>query len=195
MRSARSRSELLSAPILALLSLAAGLAATGCAAGSGAGKPPAAPDAKARIEPRSDSQVKGSAAFWRAEGGLLRVHVEVQGAAPGQHGVHVHEKGDCSDPKALSVGGHFNPTGSAHHGSPTAAARHGGDLGNLVVGADGTGSIDVSVAGLTLDGAIDGVVGRAVIVHEKQDDLVTDPTGNSGARVGCGSIERAATSP
>jgi len=57
------------------------------------------------------------------------VLIEVQNAAPGEHGVHVHEKGDCSDPAAMSAGGHFNPKSAAHHGGPSTPVRHGGDLG------------------------------------------------------------------
>jgi Cu-Zn family superoxide dismutase len=103
--------------------------------------------------------------------------------------VHIHEKGDCSDPKATSAGGHFNPNAGAHHGGPTTDPRHGGDLGNMTVDASGKGSLDVMVAGLSLDGPQNGVIGRSIVVHEKADDLQSDPAGNSGARVACGVIQ------
>jgi Cu-Zn family superoxide dismutase len=143
--------------------------------------------AASTIEPRSGSTVSGTATFAPAPDGLT-AHVEVQGAAPGLHGVHVHEKGDCSDPKAASAGGHFNPNGGAHHGGPQQPPRHGGDLGNIEVDASGKGTLDVVVKGLSVSSPDNGVVGRAIVVHEKADDLATDPAGNSGARVGCGVI-------
>ena len=145
--------------------------------------------ATANLEPRSGSTVSGKAAFREVAGGVA-AHVEVHGAQPGQHGVHVHDKGDCSDPKAQSAGGHFNPNAGAHHGGPQTEVRHGGDLGNLTVDANGDGTLDVTVKDLSLTGA-NGVVGRALVVHEKADDLQTDPAGNSGGRFACGVIEAA----
>src|SRR5205823_4877469 len=117
----------------------------------------------------------------------VAVVVHVTGAAPGDHGVHLHEKGDCSAPDASSAGGHFNPTNEAH-GGPMAEHHHGGDLGNLKVGADGTGTLTITVGGITVDNGPAGVVGRSLEVHEKADDLTTQPSGNSGARQGCAVI-------
>jgi Cu-Zn family superoxide dismutase len=151
---------------------------------------PASAGATANLQPRSDSTVSGTATFRQAEGGVA-AHVEVHGAQPGEHGVHVHEKGDCSDPKAQSAGGHFNPNAGAHHGGPQTDVRHGGDLGNMTVDASGNGTLDVTVKDLSLTGA-NGIVGRAVVVHEKADDLKSDPAGNSGGRFACGAIEAAA---
>jgi Cu-Zn family superoxide dismutase len=147
------------------------------------------PAATAVIEPRSGSSLSGSARFVSVADGKLGVHVEVQGATPGQHGVHIHEKGDCSDPKAASAGGHYNPNAGAHHGGPVTPVRHGGDLGNLEVDASGKGTLDVVVPDLSVDNPLNGVVGRSIVVHEKVDDLQTDPAGNSGNRIGCGVIQ------
>jgi Cu-Zn family superoxide dismutase len=147
------------------------------------------PSATASIEPRSDSTLTGTSQFTTVDGGL-GAHVEVQGAAPGLHGVHVHEKGDCSDPKALSAGPHYNPNMGAHHGGPATPVRHGGDLGNIQVDSSGKGILDVVVTDVSVDDPANGVVGRAIVVHEKTDDLQTDPAGNSGARIGCGVIQR-----
>jgi Cu-Zn family superoxide dismutase len=146
------------------------------------------PTATAVIEPRSGSTVSGTARFSSASDGL-KAHVEVQGASPGKHGVHIHEKGDCSDPKAASAGGHFNPNTSPHHGGPHTAIRHGGDLGNIEVDANGKGTLEVVVQDLTVASLQNGIVGRSLIVHETVDDLATDPAGNSGARLGCGVIQ------
>ena len=146
------------------------------------------PAAIAVLESRSGSTASGTATFIGAQGGL-KARVELSGAAPGPHGVHIHEKGDCSDPKAASAGGHYNPGTGPHHGGPHTAARHGGDLGNLEVDASGKGTLEVVVEGLSVASLQDGVVGRAIVVHEKADDLATDPAGNSGARIACGRIQ------
>ena len=135
----------------------------------------------ATLEPRSDSSMTGVAQA-KPEGAGVAIHLEVQNATPGEHGVHIHEKGDCSDPKATSAGGHYNPNAGAHHGGLNTPVRHGGDLGNMQVDASGKGTLDVSVPDLPAS----SVVGKAIVVHEKQDDLQTDPAGNSGARVACG---------
>ncbi|MGZ6126452.1 MAG: superoxide dismutase family protein, partial [Myxococcales bacterium] len=140
--------------------------------------------ATAVLEARSESSVTGTARVSPASGGIA-LHVEVQGATPGEHGVHIHEKGDCSDPKATSAGGHYNPAAGAHHGGLNTPVRHGGDLGNMQVDSSGKGTLDVTVPGLS----VAEVVGKAVVVHEKSDDLQTDPAGNSGARVACGVLQ------
>ena len=142
--------------------------------------------ASAMLEGRSGSSMTGVARVMPSGSGVA-IHLEVQNATPGEHGVHIHEKGDCSDPKATSAGGHFNPSGAAHHGGLNTPVRHGGDLGNMQVDAGGKGTLDVTVPDLSLD----SVVGKAIVVHEKEDDLQTDPAGNSGARVACGTLRAA----
>jgi Cu-Zn family superoxide dismutase len=103
------------------------------------------------------------------------------------HGLHVHEKGDCSDPEAKNAGGHFNPKGMPHAG-PTAMQRHAGDLGNIEVKDVGTGDLEITSDMLTVRPGPNSVVGRSVVFHEKADDLTTQPTGNAGGRLGCGVI-------
>ena len=147
---------------------------------------PAAGKASAAIEGRSGSKLTGTAEF-TVHGGQMMITVSVKGAAPGVHAVHIHEKGDCSAPDATSAGGHFNPTGH-QHGAPDAKEHHAGDLGNMTVAADGSGSIMVHTGDLALDGA-NSVIGHAIIIHEKSDDYVTQPTGNAGGRIGCGVIK------
>jgi len=146
----------------------------------------AAPVATAVLEPRSGSNTSGTARITPTASGVV-VLMEVQDAAPGEHGVHVHETGDCSDPAAMSAGGHFNPKSAAHHGGPSTPVRHGGDLGNMKVDSNGRGLLVVAVGDLTMD----NVVGRSIVVHQTADDLKSDPAGNSGARVACGAIQAA----
>lgn len=151
------------------------------------------PVAGAEIEGRSGSAMTGKVTFEQREN---RVHVTLQvaGAPPGEHGVHIHETGDCSDPAAKSAGGHFNPLG-AMHGGPQAAQRHPGDFGNLTVKEDGTGTLELDTDVLTVPEGAMSVVGKAIIVHEKPDDLVTQPTGNAGGRIGCGVIKAQSPTP
>ena len=187
------RASILLVSLLGLNSLACG--------GGGAKKdalpkasPRASPAAKAGggghalalIESRSESTLAGKAYFSAVEGGVM-VEVEISGATPGMHGIHLHETGDCSAPDAASAGGHFNP-GKMNHGAPTADPHHGGDLGNIEAGADGTGKLTLTLQGLTISPGDYSVVGRAIVVHADADDLATQPSGNSGKRQGCGVI-------
>ena len=74
------------------------------------------------------------------------------------------------------------------HGAPDAKEHHAGDLGNMTVGADGSGSLMIQSSELSLEGS-NSILGRAIIIHEKSDDFVTQPTGNAGGRIGCGVIK------
>ncbi|WP_437755314.1 superoxide dismutase family protein [Sorangium sp. So ce1389] len=139
------------------------------------------------IEARTNSKLKGSANFTEVDGGV-KVTVQVSGAPKGKIAVHVHETGDCSAPDAKSAGAHYNPENHPH-GLPDASARHLGDLGNIEVKADGTGTHEIVAKGANLkQGAPNTFLGRAIIVHEKQDDG-GQPSGNAGGRIGCGVIQ------
>src|SRR5262249_51546599 len=119
-----------------------------------------APVATATLEPKSGSQVTGSAALTPLPDGSIQLVVNVANATPGQHGVHIHATGDCSAPDATSAGPHFNPDNSAH-GAPDHPPHHAGDLGNLQVGADGTGTITMMLHDVTLDTSARSLVGKA----------------------------------
>jgi Cu-Zn family superoxide dismutase len=127
-----------------------------------------------------------------ASGDGVKISVKVSNLTPGDHGIHIHNVGKCDGPDFKTAGGHFNPT-NAHHGINNTAdpKPHLGDLANLAVKPDGSGSASFTVSGVTLgDGANslfhDG--GTAIVIHAKVDDLMSDPSGNSGDRVGCGVI-------
>ncbi len=151
-------------------------------------KAPEGPTARATIMSKTGSAVTGTATFTELSTGGVRVHVHIEHAAPGTHGLHIHENGDCSDPEAKNAGGHFNPGGMPHSG-PKDLKRHAGDLGNIEVKAGGTGNLDITSDLLTVRPGPNSVVGRAVVFHEKADDLTTQPTGNAGGRYGCGVIQ------
>ena len=131
-------------------------------------------------------EIKGTVTFTAAEGGV-KVVADIDGLTPGQHGFHIHEKADMSDPALKSAGGHFNPD-HHKHGGPESAEHHAGDLGNLTADAKGHAHLDAVFKGLTIEGK-DGVVGHSVIIHAKADDLKTDPAGDARRRIAGGAIE------
>jgi Cu-Zn family superoxide dismutase len=139
------------------------------------------------IEAKSGSKLTGKATLSEVDGGV-KVVLSVEGVTPGgDHGAHVHEKGDCSAPDGASAGGHFNPQGN-EHALPTVAKRHLGDLGNLKIGKDGKGSLEITIPGANLKaGDPNSFAGKSIIVHAKKDDG-GQPTGNAGGRIGCGVI-------
>jgi Cu-Zn family superoxide dismutase len=150
--------------------------------------PPDAAKATATIESKSGSKVTGKATFTELPSGGTKVEVWIENATPGSHGLHIHEKGDCSAPDATSAGGHFNPGGMPHAG-PTDTQRHAGDFGNITIESNGTGHLELVSDLLTVRPGPNSVVGKAVIFHEKTDDLKTQPTGNAGGRWACGVVQ------
>jgi Cu-Zn family superoxide dismutase len=172
------------------LVLLAGLAGCSSSQSSRSAAPPpaaAGPHLTAMIEGRSGSALTGTATFTQASG-AVHIVVDVNNAPEGVHAVHLHEKGDCSAPDALSAGGHFNPT-HMPHGSPDAPNHHAGDFGNMTVGADGHGHLELDSTILTIAPGEMSVAGHAVVVHAKLDDMTTQPTGNAGGRIGCGVVK------
>ena len=131
----------------------------------------------------------GTATLVEARGGV-QVAVKAQGLTPGTHGIHVHAVGKCDDPEFKSAGPHFNPA-AKKHGMKNPGGHHSGDLPNLVVGADGKGELKGILEGATLGegpASLLGPQGTALVVHASPDDEISDPAGNSGARIACGVI-------
>lgn len=147
--------------------------------------------AKATLKPTAGNTVAGELSFTAVDGGV-RVTGTLSGLSPGEHGFHIHEKGDCSAPDGTSAGGHFNPDG-VDHGQVTADPHHAGDSNNLTASADGNVTVDQMLSANVDIGKGDkyDIVGKAVIVHEKADDYKTQPTGDAGGRLACGVIEAA----
>ena len=146
------------------------------------------PTATAVLEARSGSEVHGQAGFVQMKDGSVRLRVELVGLAPGsEHGLHLHEKGDCSAADASSAGGHFNPDG-APHGRSGLGPHHAGDIDSVV--ADGAGRVtaDLRIEGVTVLPGPRSVLGHAIVVHRDRDDYVSQPSGNAGPRIACGVI-------
>lgn len=149
-------------------------------------------DAMAKLQPTRGSSVAGTVSFKSAGADGVRIVVSLTGLGPNSvHGLHVHEKGDCSAPDATSAGGHFSLPGQ-EHGPHEGKSHHAGDLGNLTADASGKGSLTLTVPDtkLTVGPGPTSVVGRAVVVHGGPDDLKSQPAGNSGPRIACGVIDR-----
>ena len=148
---------------------------------------PSAKQAIATIGPTSGNSVTGMAIFTQNDDQIM-LTIEIQNASPGIHAVHIHENGDCSAPDGKSAGGHWNPTDVAH-GKWGEGEFHLGDIGNITVGEDGTGSIELTTDLWEIDTGSDvDVIGKGIIVHADADDFTSQPSGNAGARIGCGVI-------
>jgi Cu-Zn family superoxide dismutase len=141
--------------------------------------------AVAVVTPTKGNSVHGVVTFEAGEKGV-RVVANLNGLKPGTHGFHVHEFGDISSDDGSSAGGHFNPTGMPHS-MPMGAQRHAGDMGNIVADEQGNAHLDYIDPVMKLDGP-NAIIGHAVIIHAKEDDFKTQPTGNAGARIGNGVI-------
>jgi Cu-Zn family superoxide dismutase len=120
------------------------------------------------------------------KGVLMRV--EAKGLTPGWHGLHFHEKGDCSKADFTSAGGHTHGAGERVHGLLNPKANETGDLPNLHVDAQGAGATEVFSSLVTLKDLKDAD-GSAVVVHASADDHMAQPIGGAGARVACAVIK------
>ncbi len=132
-----------------------------------------------------DHPVKGVIQFMATDEGVEIVG-EITGLKPGKHGFHIHEFGDCSSADPKCHGGHFNPD-KKKHGGPTDVERHVGDLGNIT--ADGRGKAEIRMTDRLI--ALSGprsIIGRAVIIHAKADDLRSQPSGDAGDRIAGGVV-------
>ncbi|WP_374567612.1 superoxide dismutase family protein [Ideonella sp.] len=144
--------------------------------------------AVASLTPTQGNNVRGLFVFHQM-GDHVMVHAQVSGLKPNaEHGIHVHEKGDCASADGTSAGGHFNPDGKPH--GPQDAAHHSGDMPALKADANGVANQKFMLMGPTVTAGTTSLVEHAVIVHASPDDYTTQPTGNSGARIACGVIAR-----
>ena len=142
--------------------------------------------AVASLSPTQGQNVQGLVMFHQRDGHLM-VHAKVSGLKPNaEHGFHVHEGGSCASADGSSAGGHFNPDGKPH--GPQTGDHHVGDMPSLKADAQGHADMRFMLSRTTLGTGPARIVGRTVIVHAQPDDYSTQPTGNAGARIGCGVI-------
>ena len=141
----------------------------------------------------ADSQGKalGTAELTETNTGV-RIHLKLSGLEKGEKAIHFHETGKCEAPDFTSSGSHVNPT-KRQHGFDNPKGYHAGDLPNLKVDANGEVDLEITTPLLTLEKGMENSLldedGSAIVIHEKADDYVTDPAGNSGKRIACGVIK------
>jgi Cu-Zn family superoxide dismutase len=139
----------------------------------------------------SAGQDAGTATFSQDKGKLV-VKLKLKNLPDGQHAVHIHEHALCDAPDFKSSGGHFNPDGK-QHGTMNPMGHHNGDFPqNVTIGEGHVGEATFKVDYLSITpGAPNNIFangGTSIMVHEKADDMKTDPTGNAGNRIACGII-------
>ncbi len=151
--------------------------------------PPLPTKAVCVLVPTKGNDVHGIVAFSETKSGT-ELSGEVRGLTPGKHGFHIHEFGDLRSDDGASAGAHYDPHGHKHGGLDD-KERHIGDLGNITANQSGVASVKMTVRDLK----VHFVLGRSLVVHAKEDDLKTQPSGDSGARIAVGVIGVASDKP
>lgn len=183
-------------PIVVLVAACGGTATTpavsATAARAAATASPAPLTAKAELRDKDGATV-ATATFSEDGTGGVKLALNATKLPAGQHGWHIHATGNCTAPDFMSAGAHFNPD-SHQHGAQNPQGPHAGDLGNLTVTSDGTLKTEVTSKAVTLESGKanslfkDG--GTALVIHANVDDEKTDPSGNTGARIACGVVQK-----
>ncbi|HEX2721415.1 MAG TPA: superoxide dismutase family protein [Gemmatimonadaceae bacterium] len=143
----------------------------------------------------ASGEKQGTAEMWQDLDKVVHVNVQVTGLPAGPHGIHFHAVGLCelSAPTPFATAGaHFNPLGR-EHGLDNPAGPHAGDAPNFTVASDGTGRAAFTTDRVSLtDGSTSlfDADGSAIVIHAAADDQISQPSGNSGARIACGVVKR-----
>ena len=131
----------------------------------------------------------GMAMISPASGGGVSVELTLKGLPPGDHGVHLHSVAKC-EPPFTSAGEHFNPT-KKKHGLSNPEGPHAGDMANITVAANGTVTTTLTNKNVTMSAGVNSLYaggGTALVIHERADDMKTDPSGNACNPIACGAI-------
>ena len=142
---------------------------------------------KISLNAKNDSGTSGLVTIEQVNNSKVKLEAHIMGLKPGSHAIHIHEKADCSSTDGKSAGGHWNPTFENHGAWGSKDGYHKGDIGNFFADKNGNGSITFSTDQWCLgcDDDTKNLVGKAVIVHQGTDDLISQPSGAAGARISC----------
>lgn len=141
-----------------------------------------------KLEPKSKSTAEGIVTMTE-EAGSVTFEANLTGLSEGTHAIHIHEKADCAAEDGKSAGGHWNPTFENHGAWGAEGGFHRGDIGNFEVeSGKGTIRFTTDLWCIGCKDPVKNIMGKAVIVHQGEDDLVSQPSGAAGARVSCAGI-------
>lgn len=142
------------------------------------------------LNPKNESNVNGKVRFTQSED-IVKMTAKVVGLTKGMHAIHIHEKSDCSSPDGTSAGGHWNPTAQPHGKWGTETGFHKGDIGNFMVKDENEEVvIEFSTNEWCIGCGVEtkDIIGKGVIIHQGEDDFVSQPSGAAGSRVSCAGI-------